>query len=261
MRYIAVDWSGRARGAGRHMYTAEVEDGSLVRLSSGRSHYGTIQYLISRADENPNLIVGLDFAFSLPAWFLERHDLQCAKSLWRLVEEKGEQWLEAREPPFWGWEGTSRPDDIPAEFRVTEQTVRERTAFAPKSPFHVHGPGTVGTGSLRGMPHLLGLRRYGFSIWPFDQPEPPAVLEIYPRLLTGAVTKSSVQARLEYLKDRTSVASDEMRTEAAASDDAFDAAVSALVMAEHADALCDLKQPEDPRIRKLEGEIWWPGRP
>ena len=40
------------------------------------------------------------------------------------------------------------------------------TSVRPKSTFQIGGAGAVGTGSLRGMPHLLTLREAGCAVWP-----------------------------------------------------------------------------------------------
>ena len=51
------------------------------------------------------------------------------------------------------------------------------------------------------MAGLLRLREAGFGIWPYDAPsvKKPLVVEIYTRLMTGAVKKSSEVARTAYL--------------------------------------------------------------
>ena len=69
-------------------------------------------------------------------------------------------------------------------------------------------------------------------------------VEIYPRALTGAVVKSDHSARHRYLTDE-SLPSD-LRTLAEGSEDAFDAAVSALVMSSKVDELRHLKQTARP---------------
>jgi hypothetical protein len=79
------------------------------------------------------------------------------------------------------------------------------------------------------------------------------VVEVFPRVLTGPVTKSSRDAREAYL-ERLSVTA-EQRGLIAGSEDAFDAAVSALVMAEHIDELLELETEPD---YALEGKIWAP---
>jgi hypothetical protein len=123
--------------------------------------------------------------------------------------------------------------------------------------FHVLGPGTVGTGSIRGMPYLRQLREAGFSIWPFDPPSPWKVVEIYPRLLTGPVHKSDHGQRALYLDRAPWKLNPALIGSLLGSEDAFDAAISALVMERHAPDLAALGQTSDP-VTLLEGDIWRP---
>jgi hypothetical protein len=138
--------------------------------------------------------------------------------------------------------------------------------IAPKSVFQIGGAGAVGTASLRGMPGLLRLREAGFGIWPFDAPsvKKPMVVEIYTRLMTGAVTKSSEVARTAYLaKKRKENAlyagiSRGVMAKARGSEDAFDALVTAMVMTEHRAEFSRLRRTED-EVFRMEGQTWVPG--
>ncbi len=138
--------------------------------------------------------------------------------------------------------------------------------IAPKSVFQIGGAGAVGTASLRGMPGLLMLREAGFRVWPFDKPslKKPMVVEIYTRLMTGAVTKSSEVARTAYLakKRRESALyaglSRGVLAKARGSEDAFDALVTALVMTEHRKEFARLRKTED-EVFRMEGQTWVPG--
>lgn len=67
---VAVDWSGRRQGAGAHTWRAEVRGGELVALQSGAGAAALGTHLVELAAQEPLLAVGLDFAFSFPAWFL-----------------------------------------------------------------------------------------------------------------------------------------------------------------------------------------------
>ena len=111
--------------------------------------------------------------------------------------------------------------------------------------------------SVRGMPGLVRFRNAGLGIWPFDPPSPPVVLEIYPRLLTGAVVKSDVRARVRHLEGAYPEMDATQRAMAAASEDALDAAVSAVVMARYVDSILALPQAQD-RVEALEGRMWYP---
>ena len=79
---------------------------------------------------------------------------------------------------------------------------------------------------------LRRLQDAGFHVWPFDPSGWPLVLEIYPRLLTGKIIKVDHAAREAHLA-RLPEIEPSLRSVAASSVDAFDAAVSAVVMARH----------------------------
>jgi len=245
-----VDWSGRATGERRHLWLAELvgDEPTPGRLwNASRAEAG--DQLIELAEHDDELLVGLDFGFSLPAWFLHEHGIQDVEELWQDTARL-ERWLTACEPPFWGRPGRRCP---PADQHRPALRWCERAAGrpAPKSVFQVGGAGSVGTGSLRGMPLLHRLRRAGFSIWPFDPPRPPAVFEVWPKHHTiPPIVKSNATARRRYPGVPAA-----WREQTDASEDAFDAAVAALGMAARCHELERAPTPDDPTV-KLEGWIW-----
>jgi len=255
-RVIAVDWSGAKAGEQGKIWLAEVWDGRMERLECGRTRDEVVEHLVQEAEWSRALVVGLDFAFSFPEWFCEELGAADGPAVWRSVQQLGEAWLEECPEPFWGRPGKKRPE-LPAHFRRTEEEAAARPGSQPKSIFQIGGGGAVGTASIRGMPHLVTLLEAGFSIWPFQRPTPPLVLEIYPRTLTGSVVKSDRAARDRYLAGRFPEMSPEQRQTAAGSEDAFDAAVSALTMARHLGEIMTLGWPTD-EISRLEGVIWSP---
>jgi hypothetical protein len=107
------------------------------------------------------------------------------------------------------------------------------------------------------MPLLHELDAAGARIWPFSATGAPLVLEIYPRLFTGPVHKSSAEARAALLDARYPDLDACHRALAVGSEDAFDAAVSALEMARHAHLL-ELLPEESDAMMELEGRIWHP---
>ncbi len=300
-RVVGIDWSGRADAAGqrRHIWagvwTADAGNRAKVLLQAGRTRSEVAEWLVELARQTPRMVVGFDFCFSFPAWFVrDEHGAANAPDFWRRVVDQGwvERWLapDASDPRFWGRAtatgGAKRPQEFSGEnlyrmLRATDIDCKlaakipeaERQArvrgITPKSVFQVGGAGSVGTASLRGFPVLLHLRKAGFRIWPFDRPAlagshpRPLVVEMYTRLNTGAVRKSNPHARAEYLRARRNSSaiyaglSRSVLRAALASEDAFDALVSTLVMAERSHAFPHLPQPMDP-LHRIEGWTWVP---
>jgi hypothetical protein len=196
----------------------------------------------------------------LPAWYLGERGIASARELWETLSlerltpamrDHGLQpWIQNPEWPFWR---ARRPDDLPPEraFRRTELELKAAAGIQPKSVFQLVGAGQVGSASLTGMQALNVLDRRGFRIWPFDDRNGPLVVEIFPRVLTGRVVKSAPAARAAFVAELN--LSDDHRRAAEASEDAFDALASALVMARGIDELMGLRPQRD---YALEGKIW-----
>jgi hypothetical protein len=285
-RVIAVDWSGDRSAAGQRRkiwagaWTATT---GRVALEGGRTRGEVGEWLIEMARETPRMVVGFDFCFSFPAWFV-RDELGCADgpALWERVDAGlGEQWLAAGNPDqrFWGKHPKPaefcgerlhrmlRATDIDCKLaaRIPEAERAERVrGIGPKSVFQIGGAGSVGTASLRGMPVLKRLREAGFAVWPFDKARLPMVVEMYTRLNTGPVRKSNAEARALYLREKTRVdvayaaLSRGVLAKARASEDAFDALVSCMVMTARREEFASLAMPLDPQY-KVEGWTWAPG--
>jgi len=291
-RVVAVDWSGDRSEAGQRrkiwagVWTASVTgkvDGGHVRLEGGRTRAEVGEWLIGMAQETPRMVVGLDFCFSFPAWFV-RGELGCedGPEFWELVErEHGERWLAAgcEDRRFWGkhpkpeeFTGDGlhrmlRATDIDCKLaaRIPEAERAERVrGIGPKSVFQIGGAGSVGTASLRGIPVLRRLREAGFRVWPFDRAGLPMVVEMYTRLNTGPVRKSNAAARAEYLRKKRredagyAALSRGVMAQARGSEDAFDALVSCMAMTARRGEFAGLAMPSDPEYR-VEGWTWAPG--
>jgi hypothetical protein len=294
-RVVGIDWSGRVDVAGqrRHIYagiwTQLSRNKTTVQLENGRTREEIAEWLIELVRETPRMVVGFDFCFSFPAWFVrDEHQSPNAPAFWQRVVTQGhaERWLTRSEDKrFWG-----KPHKRPAEFsgpnlhrmlRATDIDHKiiahipeaERQALVrgitPKSVFQIGGSGSVGTASLRGFPTLLRLREAGFRIWPYDRPQlsiknpHPLVVEMYTRLNTGAVHKSNPAARAAYLlrKRREDPAyaslSRTVLAKARSGEDAFDALISTMVMAERRASFATLPPPRDP-LHAIEGWTWAP---
>ena len=238
-RAIAVDWSGAATGERRRIWTAEAVDGELLTLASGRSRAEAIAWLCARRAEVDRCVAGFDFSFSLPAWFLDAHGCATIEQAWSLVAERGEDWLASCPPPFWGRPGRGRGDET--QLRACEAGWNV-AGIVPKSVFQIGGAGAVGTGTLRGIPFLPTLREAGWAIWPYDAPGTHVVAEIWTRLLTGPVAKSSPVARRAWLREHAELRGRLLR-DAGDSEDAFDAAACAIVLSRSADLDDALRRP------------------
>jgi hypothetical protein len=299
-RVVAVDWSGDRSVAGQKkklwagVWTAGATgqvDGGRVTLESGRTREEVCDWLIAMAQETPRTVVGVDFCFSYPAWFVEEHGARSAREFWQIVVDRREHWLsrECEDARFWGRVGKNRSGKKPLEFcgdqshrmfRLADLACKVKgkildpvnaeavKGIAPKSPFQIGGAGAVGTGTLRGIPMLYKLRRAGFRIWPFDAPAlkegKPLLVEIYPRLLTGEVRKGDREARRMYLarKRRETAAYASLRrgvvAKAQQSEDAFDALISVMEMTARREDFPRLKRATD-AITLLEGAVWGAG--
>jgi hypothetical protein len=292
---VAIDWSGDRSAAGQRrkiwagVWTAAATgkvDGGRVSLEGGRTRDEVCEWLTALARETPRMVVGLDFCFSFPAWFV-RDELGCADgpAFWELVERgHGELWLAAgcEDRRFWGkhpkpaefcGDGLHRmlrATDIDCKLAAlipqAERAERVR-GIGPKSVFQIGGAGSVGTASVRGMPVLKRLREAGFAVWPFDRPalkdDRPLLVEMYTRLNTGPVRKSNAEARAEYLRAKCredaayAALSHGVLAKARESEDAFDALVSCMVMAARREEFSMLAMPLDPEY-KVEGWTWAP---
>jgi hypothetical protein len=230
---LAVDWSGARSVAAqrRGIWVASALDGVLCSLDGGWTRGEVVEEIIHRAE--PGLVVGLDFSFSFPGWFVRDVGAADGPGVWEVAAAHGEDWLARCAPPFWGRPGCRRP---PLEH---ERPLWRRTEAGaglarrrPKSTFQVGGAGAVGCGAIRGMPHLQRLRRHGLAVWPFDAPVGgrPLVAEVYPRWATGPVVKAREEERLAHVSRLGPAIPRRLAALAAASDDAFDAACAAVVL-------------------------------
>jgi len=289
-KIIAIDWSGRLDISGQRLHiVAAAWTPAAVTITSGRTREEWTAWLIAETKKTPRLVVSFDCCFSYPAWFLAERHCATVFDFWRHVASgQGERWLSRectpRDERFWGKPHKKPPQfcgpGMPRMMRLTDMEnkivagMNEARAalvrgIAPKSPFQIGGSGSVGTGTLRAIPFLLRLHEAGFRIWPFEnaalnnKTPQPLVIEMYARLLTGAVKKSSAEARHAYLRAKTrgdifyATLKRATLAKAIASEDAFDALISVMEMARHAETFPRLKLTKDP-IRALEGITWVP---
>jgi hypothetical protein len=255
MECIAVDWSGALTGAADRIWIARATDGVLTALDAPGSRDAVRDQLLDRLSNATPCLCGLDFAFSVPGWFARQRGWTQVEQVWAAARDEGEAWLRDCPSPFWGRPGVPRAHPVEQGLRLTERTTA--LGSRPKSVLQIGGAGSVGTGSIRGMPMLLTLRDAGWAVWPFDVPRAHTLTEIYPRHFTGPVVKRSPDARAALLGDVIGDAAPaELRTRMAQSEDAFDAGVSAVMMSRRTRR--GIPWPALPPETALEGAIWAP---
>ena len=94
---IAIDWSGRVDIAGQRRHIVAgiwqlTRDQKIkVRVESGRTRDEVTDWLLATAKKDPALVVGFDFCFSFPAWFLHEVGAASAPDFWRIAAERGTQ--------------------------------------------------------------------------------------------------------------------------------------------------------------------------
>ena len=245
-----MDWSGAVTGAASRIWMASARDGALHALSAPGSREAVGRALLERRADPAPVLVGLDFAFGMPAWYAAERGWREIGDVWTAARDEGEQWLRDCAPPFWGRPGMRRPHPLERGPRATECA---GGGVQPKSVFQVGGAGSVGTGSIRGMPMLLTLRAAGWAVWPFDHPSSHTLVEIWPRHFTGPVIKSSAAQRTRWLHDGAAVQRHDWRETMQQSEDAFDAGIAAMGMSRMPITEA-LRMPSDP-LSRIEGRI------
>jgi hypothetical protein len=262
---IGIDWSGAASAAAqrRAIWTARVKDGVLVSLTDGFTRAEAIAALTRHITAHPETVVGLDFSFSLPRWWLDRQQLRSARELWLWAAARGDgDWLRELGEPFWGVRFRPKPPADGPELRRTEQQSTTDGA-RPMSTFRLFGPGTVGAQALRGHPHLVTLEAAGCAIWPFVPARRPLVMEVFPRLLVRQLApdlcnvtgRALREALVRRLPDGFCGPGRSFAALLRDNHDAFDAAVTAWALWSARASLPSAADPRDP-VDLMEGRIW-----
>lgn len=264
-RTVGVDWSGAASDvdAASAVFTAVVEDGRLVALEGGRGRDATIDLVIDLVFEEPETLVGLDFAFGVPAWLARAEGWGSAGEVWRWAAAgtaSGPGWVRDRPEPFWGPGIRARPAFPGDAYRATERAAIAAGA-RPASVLQLSGGGSVGAQSLWGMPQLLRLADAGVAVWPFDAPRLPMAAEVFPRqmarwLAPGAAGLRGAAFRAAAVEALGAAAGPHAGT-LRASQDAFDAAAAALGLWHAVEDVAGLGGAADPDER-IEGRILMP---
>lgn len=207
--FVGIDWSGAKGPRLPGLQVAECGPGrSAPILEPSPDHArwsrsGISEWILSRAQGNETVLIGIDFGFAYPycdvgAYFSGSEDSpKDVFSLWERVES-----ICGRERDFYGGPFYLREDALYADYlcfqtytgrrfdnsrlRRTEARCAE-TSARPSCMFKCVGDGSVGVGSVAGTRLLCHLREKGrgkISIWPFESPDRCnlVVVEIFPQL-------------------------------------------------------------------------------
>ena len=77
------------------------------------------------------VVVGLDFAFSFPAWYVRERGWAAVREVWSAIADEGELLLDEERDPFWG---RSSGQGVPEErrLRATERETGQAAGFRPE---------------------------------------------------------------------------------------------------------------------------------
>ncbi len=189
-RYIAVDWSARAKPAPVNPSKDAIWIGWGEEALYCRTRCEAEGALAALLTGGQRVLVGFDFALAYPEWAIKR--LGGWRRVWGMIERLESEGLDRFEiarrlnerlgvETFWGMKvGDKMP---PREFE--EKRACEIKQPRVQSPFKLRGIGSVGSQTLTGIPVLERLRRrFGAKVWPFEEVEGARVVlaEVWPRL-------------------------------------------------------------------------------
>jgi hypothetical protein len=248
-RFVAVDWSGARDPAIQRrsicccLVEAEGRALRVVELAGGLDRAATVAKLAALAADPPPTLVGLDFPFSYAEPFLDHlgvPDFPALLGRMRREAERLEPFVDTTVGPWWQRWG----DDRLRTRRVVEQQAATRRAESPLralpaagGAFGFTGPRQVGKAAITGLAAIASLLEQAprIGVWPFQELAGRSMVlgEIWPRLAVGSVVKTDAAARARHaadLRQRGIHLAPEHEQAAIASDDAFDALVSAVAM-------------------------------
>ncbi len=221
-----ADWSGAAGEHPPGLAVAIMQRGFAPKLirqpnttAQKWSRQGVLEWLISLADAQADILIGLDLSFGFPfadqnSYFPEwTQSPQTARKLWQLIDET------CQADPHFGAASFLRHREAHRHFRHNKDDVgdlfgggigrlravehHQRTTGQANSwsCFNLVGAGQVGKSSLTGMRvlHQLAGR---IPIWPFD-PVPergPVIAEIYTSMAARAAGMPKGRSKI---RDRT----------------------------------------------------------
>jgi hypothetical protein len=211
--FVAIDWSGAARGY-TGIAVAVCRGGrsapKLIAPSGVRwTRLEIAEWLKRQLDGEQRLLIGFDFAFGFPyenCGYLggQAHGINDIFALWELIEAKSAEdpdfgCLRFIDDPTYAslfWTAGPRPDHWVERKRRTEYVCAESTRTRPDTLYKLLHSKQVGKASITGMRvlhHVRSCKGDRVSIWPFERKRSSLIVEIYPtmfrKLATGSIAK------------------------------------------------------------------------
>jgi precorrin-8X/cobalt-precorrin-8 methylmutase len=233
--YVMVDWSASnapKRGADSIWVGVLERDRNASgepQLSNPPTRHQAFLVLVSLLQDfrvrGRSVLVGFDFAFGYPAGFARHLDSQrpCWRGVWEALSARVHddednannrfqvaanlnEMVSGAEFPFWGCPLSARcahlgarRSDAFAAYGFAEYRLTDRWRPGPQPVWKLAYPGSVGSQTLLGIPHLQALRHHpgladAVRIWPFetgavalhrDPAGPPRMIlaEVWPSLI------------------------------------------------------------------------------
>ncbi len=205
--FAVVDWSGQAVARPKGLAVAFAPKGTrppaLLRPQGGWSRPSIFEWLLRLAEEETDVLIGLDLSPALPFvdqgsyfpdWAASPPD---ARSLWKLVDEMSSSDEHLSASGFLSNSSVGRHfrqlNNCGDQFGSGQGRLRQcelgqsKMGLSPQSCFNLVGAAQVGKSSLTGM-RVLHRLEGRLPVWPFD-PVPakgPMLVEIYTSIAARA---------------------------------------------------------------------------
>ena len=279
--FVAIDWSGAARGydgiAVAICRMGRTPPALVVPPRTRWTREEIAEWLKCRLGEGQRLLIGIDFAFGFPyegCGYLggRAEGIEDIFALWDLIEAKSEgeadfgctRFVSDPEYVHLFWKAGPKPERWVERKRRTEHACAESTKTRPDTLYKLLHSKQVGKASITGMRVLHHVRsRKGdcVAIWPFETPRCSTIVEIYPtvfrKVATGSIAKlrsrDDLNQALDVLRSRPMSEGNEVHL----SDHETDALISAAGLRSIASSPEVWTSPEltSPRVRR-EGWIF-----